>query len=86
LFFCDNSFAAASAPVRAARNTGFDDDFAIIAIEILSPAPAFAPGVPAPAAGLSAADPPPHAIATTPTVASAAARHTFRVVIPLSML
>ena len=34
-FFCDNSLAAASAPVRADRNTGLVELFAIIAI--LSP-------------------------------------------------
>src|SRR6185503_334623 len=49
-FFAESSFAAESAPVRAARNTGFVELFAIIAIVILSL------GLPgAPAAGAFAA-------------------------------
>ena len=35
LSFCESSFAAASAPVRAARNTGLFELFAIIAMVIL---------------------------------------------------
>jgi hypothetical protein len=55
LFFSESSFAAASAPVRDARNTGFVELFAIIAMVILFLPGAFDAAVPAAGAALSAA-------------------------------
>ena len=50
LFFSESSFAAASAPVRDARNTGFVELLAIIAIVILFLPGAFDAAAPAGAA------------------------------------
>ena len=78
----DNSLAVASAPVRAARKTGFEELLAIIAIVILPPTAAAVP----PAPGLSPAVPPPHASIPAPIVTHAATHHAILFVIPLSVM
>src|SRR3954462_9284269 len=75
--FCDSSFAAASAPVRADRNTGLVELFAIIAI--FNPRPA---GAVEPAGAGAAFSPPPHA-AISPVIARVAASFMCIRVLPL---
>src|SRR4029079_10092200 len=87
LFFSDSSFAAASAPVRDARNTGFVELFAIIAIVILSLPGAF--DAAAPAAGEALSGPfafsPPQATRARAIAASEACINPTRLVIRISM-
>src|SRR3954469_11937440 len=74
----DASFAACSAPVRAARNTGFVELFAINAIVNFLP---FAVG--AAAAVCESAffsEPPPQATVVAPTVIASAAQRMYRVI------
>src|SRR6185436_115436 len=84
LFFSESSFAAASAPVRDARKTGFVELLAIIAIVIL-----FLPGAfDAAAAGAALSGPfvfsPPHAATAKASAASEPCIHRTRFVIRIS--
>src|ERR1051326_4633148 len=60
-YFADSSFAAESAPVRAARNTGLVELFAIIAMVILFFPPAAAFFAAAAVVSVLAFSPPAHA-------------------------
>src|SRR5262245_3224414 len=73
LFFADSSLAAASAPVRAARNTGLVELFAMTAMVILfllGPAAAVVPAPVVLPAVLPASLFPPHAARAIPNAES----------------